>query len=516
MSQRNLEHGGPELSPGEEPKRAVLNLFRTRPQPNQAFEALIESSGIGTYRWWPKDNRITMSATFAAFFGKTPADFDETLSRVHARIHSADVDRIRKKVSQILHGGAIDLSDDIRVRQLDGSTLWLRTYAVLEQGSNPDEAHLVGTAIDVTAEKENDRSLQKMERQLALAESVAGVGQWIFDLQINEIIWSDKVYEVHGVTRDHYRPELMSAVEFYHPEDRQTVQEALNNSIADQRPFSFELRLVRPDGSVRNVLAKGEPQVGLNGETTALYGIFQDITEDRKVDTLKGEFLSAISHQLRNPLASVSGALDILYDQSANGLDQRASTLLDLTRRNCRRLSTLIDDFFEQGQFLVDGTPTKNGVYELSHLTDGIVDQHQPIAETSAVTLLFDRDAISLTTKIDAGLFEHLVSILITNAIKLSSPGSTVALTLEEHTDVVRLRVENDGPGISPELIPRLFDSFQADGSPLTRENSGLGFARSLAEKMGGTLTLGDDFASQNTFALTIPTSLSSATEVAR
>ena len=125
------------------------------------------------------------------------------------------------------------------------------------------------------------RSLQeKLAEQshyLQMAEKVAGVGHWCVDLKDNTVFWSDEIYRIHGVTPETYTPELESAIQFYHPDDQEYVNATVQTAIEKGEGFSFELRLVRPDGEIRHVASKGE--VVANTDNQAIFGVFQDITE---------------------------------------------------------------------------------------------------------------------------------------------------------------------------------------------------------------------------------------------
>lgn len=114
---------------------------------------------------------------------------------------------------------------------------------------------------------------------LGLVERVAGIGWWRIDLVHGEIYWSQRVYEIHGVSPDDYSPDLESAIEFYHPEDQHKVNEFVSAAIEEKKSFEFELRIIRNDQSIRWVHSKGECAVDDEGNVSDVYGVFQDITE---------------------------------------------------------------------------------------------------------------------------------------------------------------------------------------------------------------------------------------------
>ena len=106
---------------------------------------------------------------------------------------------------------------------------------------------------------------------------MAGVGHWRLDLQTSKPSWSKAVYDIHGVTPGTFNPEFDSAIDFYHPDDRLLVTQTIDAVIRDKSEFSFQLRLIRADGSLRHVVSKGVCEVDATGKPVAIIGLFQDV-----------------------------------------------------------------------------------------------------------------------------------------------------------------------------------------------------------------------------------------------
>ena len=122
------------------------------------------------------------------------------------------------------------------------------------------------------------------EQMLTLAERMAGIGYWIVDLKDNRLMWSEEVYRIHGETPVSYKPELESALAYYHPDDVDGVNEAVGRAIETKEPFEFECRIVRKNGDVRIVTSKSAVQVSPDGEAIAVFGTFQDVTSLRETE----------------------------------------------------------------------------------------------------------------------------------------------------------------------------------------------------------------------------------------
>lgn len=134
------------------------------------------------------------------------------------------------------------------------------------------------------AGQEVDR--QKLLRQqsehtamLELSEAMAGVGSWTLDAATGRVSWSDVVYAIHGLDRRTFDPAINDAVGFYHPDDQQKVADLCERAIATGVGFDLKMRLMRADGDERIVVSQCRPEIGEDGRTTTLFGVFQDITE---------------------------------------------------------------------------------------------------------------------------------------------------------------------------------------------------------------------------------------------
>ena len=136
--------------------------------------------------------------------------------------------------------------------------------------------------------------MDESDQFLQIIQEHAQIGYWKVDLVNNTVFWSERVFEIHGVTPEVYTPELTSAIEFYHQDDRPIVEKAVAGAIEKQEPFEFELRLVQKNESeyVRWVHSRGEVQLDTNGQPIYLFGIFKDISEE-KADEQQIELLFA-------------------------------------------------------------------------------------------------------------------------------------------------------------------------------------------------------------------------------
>lgn len=123
------------------------------------------------------------------------------------------------------------------------------------------------------------RQIDERGRLLSLAESMAGVGHWRFDLASGEIYWSEQIFRIKGADPKTFEITLESVIEFYHPDDRAELQRLIEHAVETGEGYDLEMRIVRTDGEVREVRARGACETDADGKVTALFGVIQDITE---------------------------------------------------------------------------------------------------------------------------------------------------------------------------------------------------------------------------------------------
>ena len=129
-------------------------------------------------------------------------------------------------------------------------------------------------------ERERIAVLADQQSQLLkLAEDMAGVGTWSWEVAADRTTWSDQTYRIHGYEPSIEPPALQGVLERYHPDDAKVLADCVQRAVTEGRDYALEARIYRPDGSERHVVARGACRKGPNGAVVAIVGTFQDITE---------------------------------------------------------------------------------------------------------------------------------------------------------------------------------------------------------------------------------------------
>jgi two-component system CheB/CheR fusion protein len=294
------------------------------------------------------------------------------------------------------------------------------------------------------------------------------------------------------------------------PWDLPALRRHLGEVLAENGSFEdFEIEQDFAPIGHRVLLLNARRLAHQNGDSPLILLAIEDITErkalegalGRQVEELaaadrsKNEFLALLAHELRNPLAPLRNSLNLLETPGADGAV--AGRALEVMHRQIRNLARLIDDLLDvsritRGKVLLQKEPV-----ELTHLLrrSAEVVQHEIASRGQQLTLTFSSEPIYLDA--DATRIEQIFGNLLHNASKFTPPGGHIEVTAGPATSAsgvgeILVRVADDGIGIAPEMLSRVFDLFVQAQRSLDRSQGGLGIGltlvRSLVELHGGTI----------------------------
>jgi signal transduction histidine kinase/CheY-like chemotaxis protein len=206
----------------------------------------------------------------------------------------------------------------------------------------------------------------------------------------------------------------------------------------------------------------------------------------READQRKDEFLAMLAHELRNPLAPILSAVEIL--RLTRGTDHDPATFHDVIERQVQHLTLLVDDLLDVSRVSTGKIQLQNAPFDLVSAAEQAVEIHQPFINDRQhqLTVVLAAEPISIVG--DSGRISQVIGNLLNNAAKYSEPGSAIHLIVDSDTTTspptAVVRVRDDGRGIDPAAIPHLFDLFFQDGRTLDRAEGGLGLGLSLVKSL--------------------------------
>ena len=263
-----------------------------------------------------------------------------------------------------------------------------------------------------------------------------------------------------------------------------------------------EWNCVRADGTKFPMRISHSVLRGPDGEITGHVAIGYDLTETRRAENLKNEFVSVVSHELRTPLTSIRGALGLLSGGVAGELSPSAAQMIGIAQKNADRLVLLINDILDIEKIESGKMRFEMGEISLATLLETALESNRGYAQTLGVEIELESLAPALrnaTLSGDEPRLQQVLSNLISNACKWTPPGTSVKLRARlwpactPENPRVSIEVQDAGPGVPPAFESRLFERFaQADGSATRgKGGTGLGLAvtQAIVEKHGGAIS---------------------------
>jgi two-component system sensor histidine kinase VicK len=221
--------------------------------------------------------------------------------------------------------------------------------------------------------------------------------------------------------------------------------------------------------------------------------LIRDISERKKVEQLKNDFVSTVSHELRTPLTAISGALGLAVGGALGPLNDKQQHMLTLAEQNSQRLGKLINDLLDIEKLAVNKMQFKLRLWPLAALLRQAIELNQPVALQRQVKLeLHCAEQDDLWVEVDEVRLQQVMTNLLANAIRYSPTGAAVVVSVELSANTVRVSVTDQGDGVAADFESRLFQKFsQADSSDRRQvAGTGLGLAicKDLLKAMGGTI----------------------------
>lgn len=234
----------------------------------------------------------------------------------------------------------------------------------------------------------------------------------------------------------------------------------------------------------------------------------RDVTTELEAVRARDDLIGSVSHELRSPLTSVIGYLDLARDDES--IPPETRRMLEVAASNAERLLVIVTDLLQAASDAAMKLEMSFLPMDLRDVADDAVDASRLLAQDRRVTIELDApDEVRVLA--DPARLRQVIDNLVTNAIKYNRPGGTVTVRLRRHGGTATVEVRDTGRGIEPAELPRVFDRFYrtADARSSRSVGSGLGLAvsREIAERHGGELSAESLLGTGSTFRLSIPVS---------
>ncbi|UGQ49090.1 sensor histidine kinase [Massilia endophytica] len=463
------------------------------------YRTLVETASSIVWNTDPQGMLAEGNTAWAEFTGQSAGEYrgDGWLNALHPDDRAATA----RNWDEAARSGK-PFRDAYRLRRHDGEYrhMLVRGAPVITDGTVRE---WVGSCMDVTDIREAQEAARIANARLQFTLDSARIADWDYDPANRELASSPRLIRLFGHEQPPEHWTLDHVFAQVHPADIAAVRSSFEEAVRSGAPWRIECRIVWPDSAVHWIAVHGNLYRDEHSVSQRMLGIVYDITAHKQseaalqeADRRKDEFLAMLAHELRNPLAPIGAAAEIL----ALASDDRAKLAMasSVIGRQVRHMTGLIDD-------LLDVSRVKRGLVRLEMRRCDMAEVVSTALEQARPAIDQHRHKLDLqlpffeqvTVTGDEKRLVQVVANLLNNAAKYTPDGGHIDVRLEQDEKEVRLVVRDNGIGMSPQFLQRAFDVFAQADQSVARSQGGLGLglalARSLIKAHDGSITAHSD-----------------------
>jgi len=403
---------------------------------------------------------------------------------------------------------ATDVTEQVNIRK-EIEELNHQLNAINEEMVSSNE-ELVATNDELKQMQDNlisaNLKLANSEELKAIAIEQAKLGIWYIDAVTRDFKPSERLKEFFGFRRDEEMP-YDAAVNQIREDHRERVVKEVDAAILTGKPYDLEYPVIGfRDQRLRWVKATGKLNPAENGRKSYFSGTIMDITEQKEDDQRKNDFISMVSHELKTPLTSMNGYVQMLQMVAKKTDDAFAAGVLNKAHLQVKKMTTMIDGFLNMKRLENGKIPLNKQQFDMADLVReteeealSTISSHRVIfAPVEPTQLEADRDKIG-----------QVINNLINNAVKYSPTGSTINVACISIKKCVQVSVKDEGMGISVENQKHLFDRFYRVDSKAMANINGFGIGLYLCDEIvrrhNGIIWVDSEIGKGSTFSFNLP-----------
>ena len=412
------------------------------------------------------------------------------------KVHHPDhVARVVRKIRHCFATGEA-WEDTFPLRARTGEYNWFLSRATPIRDAAGNIARWLGTNTDITEQRAAEEALRASEARLRkLADDMPQV-VWMArpDGRIDYI--NERITELAGVRR--LDDGTWAWADVLVPDDRDATIEAWATAVSTGTPFEIAHRLIRTDGTVHWYLSRSVPVRDDDNRIVRWFGTATDIESQkraeeavREADRHKTDFLAWLSHELRNPIGIIHTSLALI--DRAGIASEQGQRALPVIQRQVTQVDRLLHDLLDIARISKGKIHLRRESVELNEIVRTAGEDHRQMFEQEGIEFDIKVANEPLRGCVDRARIGQAVGNLLQNAAKFTPRGGHVVVSLdagENNTAIIEVR--DNGPGLAPEMLTRVFEPLVQDSRTIHRSRGGLGLGlalvKQLAELHGGTV----------------------------
>jgi PAS domain S-box-containing protein len=417
------------------------------------------------------------------------ADGDFHLSLVHPEDRQTLLDFCSR-----LADGDAEGAVEYRLTRSDGAFCWVRHLMTASTAAEPGRVILRGMLVSIADRKETELALRASEQWYRRLVDTATEGILVLNPDGSIAYANRRFGQMLGLRPERISAQPLSALLAEESRDYAAVFfKNLKPDHTDQHDF----RLLRADGAECWALVSACSVRNERGKVVGALVMFTDVTERRQAEEAlqdaaraKDEFLAMLAHELRNPLGALRNSLEVLRRAGSGEARERA---LGVAERQVAHQVRMVDDLLDVSRLTRDKVELHRRPLDLAALIAEVAEDYRPAFNDREVALKTSIPREAVPVEADPTRLAQVVGNLLANSLKFTEAGGWVDVRLAVRKGFAEITVRDDGHGIAPELLPRVFETFAQGDQSLARTPGGLGLGlalvKGLVELHGGSVT---------------------------
>jgi PAS domain S-box-containing protein len=424
-------------------------------------------------------------------------------TEILARIHPADRLLVKKALKQG-HIQGIPWKLNYRWVLPHGKLKYLESRGEPTVDDQAQVLRVWGTVMDISDRIRAEKSVQRSEQQLRLITDTLPILIAYIDHQ-QRYRYNNRTYESwYGRPRSTLlglHIEELVGTENYH-QMLPYIKTALAGKLV-----TYEIQPTDERGNSYWMSATYIPDFDAQGEVKGFFSMVDDITERKEIERLKTEFISIASHEMRTPLTSIHGVIELLCAGRLGELSSTGQEMANMALRNSDRLVRLVNDILDLEKMTSGRDKIAKELCSSWELINQVVETLRPLAQEHQVTIETQQESLELWA--DRDRIVQTLTNLLSNAIKFSEAESKIWVTVERQQSDILFKVKDQGRGIPADKLNTIFERFQQVDASDSRKKGGTGLGlaicRHIVEQHNGKIWAESVYGQGSTFCFTIP-----------
>jgi two-component system sensor histidine kinase VicK len=478
----------------------------------EALKFAINAANLGTWDIDPLTLKFKANDRLKSWFGLEPKEEIE-VSKATDVVAEKDRSRVLAAIQKAMtfsSGGHYDIDYTI-MNPVDKIARHVIAKGQTLFNSNKDPIRFSGTLQDITEEQKKIKELERVYEQANLSKEAAQLGTFDMDLIENTLEWDERCRTLFGISHKNKVSYEHDFIPGLHIDDKDRVVNIISNvfiKAISNGDYDVEYRTIgAEDGKLRWVRAKGKTLFNEKDEPTRFIGSVLEITEQKQDEQRKNDFIGMVSHELKTPLTSLKGYAQLLHIRAKKQEDAFSINALAKVEAQVNKMNTMINGFLNVSRLEAGKINIDKQDFNIDGLLWDVIEETRMITASSHSIDYLPDGQISVNA--DRDKIGSVISNLVSNAVKYSPKGTTVAINLKVTDRLVKVSIKDQGLGIKAEDTKKLFERYYRVENSYTKHIAGFGIGLYLSAEIinrhAGNIGVDSNVGEGSTFWFTLP-----------